>query len=98
MCLGQGADLRMVQLMTLPIIICCSSKSRLVLPFWFWLTQVVPDKIQKGRKMVVCVCVCVVNKLHHKRSKTIGSHTPEIATFGVFNYFRCKICHHILAP
>jgi len=24
-----------------------------------WLTQVVPDKIQQGCKMVVCVCVCV---------------------------------------
>ena len=29
----------------------------LVLPFWYWLTQVVPDKIQEGHKMVVCVCV-----------------------------------------
>jgi len=37
----------------------CSSKSRLVLPFWYWLTQVVPDKIQKSCKMIVCVCVCV---------------------------------------
>jgi len=27
----------------------------------------------------------------------IGSHTPEIATFGVFSYFRCKIWRHILA-
>jgi len=31
----------------------------LVLPFWCRLTQVVPDKIQEGRKMLVCVCVCV---------------------------------------
>jgi len=31
----------------------------LVLPFWYWLTQVVPDKIQEGRKTVVCMCVCV---------------------------------------
>jgi len=31
-----------------------SVKSRLVLPFWYWLTQVVPDKgLLNG-----CVCVC----------------------------------------
>jgi len=31
----------------------------LVLPSWCWLTWVVPDKIQEGHEMVVCVCVCV---------------------------------------
>jgi len=29
----------------------------LVLPFWYWVTRIVPDKIQEGRKTVVCVCV-----------------------------------------
>jgi len=59
MCLGQGADLYMAQLMPLLLTISCSSKSRLVLPFWFRLIQVVPDKIQEGRKTVVCVHVRV---------------------------------------
>jgi len=62
MCLGQGADLHMANLMSLPLTISCSSKSRLVLPFWCQLTRirrVVPDKIQEGRKMVVCACVLV---------------------------------------
>jgi len=45
------------QLMPLPLTISCSSRSRLVLPFWYRLTRVVPDKIQEGRKTVVCVCV-----------------------------------------
>ena len=36
-----------------------SSKSILVLPFWCQLTQVVLDKIQEGRKTVVCMCVSV---------------------------------------
>jgi len=27
--------------------------------FWCWLTRVVLDKIQEGRKMVVCVCMCL---------------------------------------
>jgi len=43
-CLGWRADLHMAQLMPLPFTISCSSKSRLVLPFWYWLTQVVPDE------------------------------------------------------
>ena len=54
-CLGQGADLHMAQLMPLPLTISCSSKSRLVLPFWCRLTYVVPGKIQEGHKTVVCV-------------------------------------------
>jgi len=54
-CLGQGADLHVAQLMPLPLTISCSSKSRLVLPFWYRLTQVVLDRIQEGRKMAVCV-------------------------------------------
>jgi len=29
-------------------------KSRLVLPFWYWLTRVVPDKVPLNG----CVCVC----------------------------------------
>ena len=55
LCLGQGADLHMIQLMPLPLTISCSSKSRLVLPFWCRFTRVVPDKVQEGRKTVVCV-------------------------------------------
>jgi len=38
MCLGQGADLHMAQLMPLPLAVSCSSKSRLVLPSWFYLS------------------------------------------------------------
>jgi len=38
MCLGQGADLHMTQLMPLPVTISCSSKSSLVLPSWFYLS------------------------------------------------------------
>jgi len=45
-CLGRGADLHMTQLMPLPLTVSCSSKSRLVLPFWYRLTRVVPDEVQ----------------------------------------------------
>jgi len=48
--LGQGADLHMAQLVPLPLIISCSSKSRLVLPFWCRLTRVVPDRTNMAVK------------------------------------------------
>jgi len=56
-CLGRGADLHMAQLMLLPLTVSCSSKSRLFLLFWYCLTRVVPDIVQRGRKMVVVVAV-----------------------------------------
>ena len=36
-----------------------SVESRLVLPFWYWLTQLVPEKWPLN--VCVCVCVCVVS-------------------------------------
>jgi len=45
-CLAQGADLHVAQLMTPSLTISCSGKSRLVLPFWYRLTRVVLDKVQ----------------------------------------------------
>ena len=50
--------MHIAQQMPLLLTISCSSKSRLVLPFWYLLTRVVPDIVQKSSKMVVCVCVC----------------------------------------
>jgi len=40
-CLERGADLHMAHLMPLSL---ASVKSRLVLPFWYWHTQVVLEK------------------------------------------------------
>ena len=54
-CLGRGADLHMSQLMPLPLTISCSTKSRLVLPFWYRLTRVVSDK---GPLNGCCCCCC----------------------------------------
>jgi len=42
-CLERGADLHIAQLMPLPLTV-SSVKSRLVLPFWYRLTRVVPEK------------------------------------------------------
>jgi len=62
---GIGADLHVTQQMPLPLTVSCSSKSKigftfLVLPIWYLLTRVVPDKFQKSSKTIVCVCVCVL--------------------------------------
>ena len=51
-CLERGADLHMAQRIPLSL---ASVKSRLVLPFWYRLTQVVKDK----GPLNGCVCVCV---------------------------------------
>jgi len=53
-CLGHGTDLHMAQLMSLPFTVSWSSKSRLVLPFGYQLTQVVPGKGPLNR----CCCSC----------------------------------------
>jgi len=53
--------------MPLPLTISCSSKSRLVLPFWYLLTRVVPDRFQHSSKTVVC-CVCVVHRSIEQRA------------------------------
>jgi len=58
-CLQRGADLHMAQLMPLSL---ASVKSRLVLPFWFRLTQVVLDKGQLNG------CACVQVRPHTKVS------------------------------
>ena len=59
-CLEQGADLHMAQLMPLPLTISCFSKIRLVLLFWYWLSRVVPEKGPLNR----CVCVCHYHSVH----------------------------------
>ena len=58
-CLGCGADLHMAQLMTLPITISCSSKSRLVFGFTFLVPAHTgsPGQSPESRKTVVVVVV-----------------------------------------
>jgi len=55
-CLEQGADLHMSQLMPLPLIVSCFSKIQIGLPFWYRPTQVVLEKGPLNR----CVCVWCV--------------------------------------
>jgi len=44
--------------------------------FWYWLTRVVPDKIQKGHKMVVVTVAVVVVLLWHWLSQVVLEKRP----------------------
>ena len=58
-CLKQGADLHMAQLMPLLLAVSCFSNILTGLPFWYRMTQVVPEK----GPLNGCVCVTsVVNR------------------------------------
>jgi len=55
-CLEQGADLHMAQLMPLPLTVSCFSKSQIGFTFLVPVHMVVPEK----GPLNGCVCVCVV--------------------------------------
>ena len=55
-CLEQGADLRMAQLMPLPLTVSCSSK---VLIGFTFLVPIHPGSPGKRAVKRVCMCVCV---------------------------------------
>jgi len=73
-CLNRGADLHMAQLMPLLLfysLSLASVKSRLVLPFWCWLTWVVPRK-RAIKRVCVYVClwyVCQVNEARYNQQR-----------------------------
>jgi len=77
-CLERGADLHMAQLMPLPLTV--SVKSRLVLPFRYRPTRVVPEK----GPLNGCVCVLgshiKLDNYTEKRRKTYKSVIRSILT------------------
>jgi len=60
-CLEQGADLHMAQLMPLLLTVSCFSRIKIDLPFWYQLTWIVPEKGPSNGFVHVCVCVCDCN-------------------------------------
>ena len=62
-CLEQRANLHIAQMMPLPLTVSCFSKlkSKLVLPFWYRLTWVVPEKgpLSPHACVRARMCVCV---------------------------------------
>jgi len=55
-----GADLYTAQLMPLPLTASCFSKIQMVLPFWYRLTRVVPNKGPLNGCVIVLVVVMVL--------------------------------------
>ena len=53
---GARSDLHMAQLMPSPLTVSCFSKIQIGFSFWYWLTQVVPDK----GPINGCVCVGLI--------------------------------------
>jgi len=65
-CLQRCAnDLRVVQLMPLPPITSCSSKTHNGLPFWCWLTQIVLEK----RPLNGCRSSKSTEQQHHRSTQ-----------------------------
>jgi len=63
-CLERGADLHMAQLIPLLLTVSCFSKIQIGLPFWYWLTQVVPEKGPLNE----CVCVFLAGQLKNVKT------------------------------
>ena len=76
-CLGRGADLHMAQLMPLPLTISCCNKSRRVLPFWYQLTQVVPNKGPLNR--FYCCCCCCTCHLTEREVNSLSSRVTHLS-------------------
>jgi len=103
--LERAADLHMAQLMPLPLTVSASVKSRLVLPFWYRLTRVVPEK----GPLNGCVCVCVVcNSVFSKFcDNAIITHCPHCpmagvtslcsASYCILTTWHCPACPHLPA-
>jgi len=77
-CLEHGADWRMAHCHSLSL---ASVKSRLGLPFWYWLTRVVLEKGPFNRCVCVCacvhVCVCVLFVCLLYRPQNLLSSCPD---------------------
>ena len=76
----------MAQLVPLLLIISYSSKSRLVLPFWYQLTQIVPDK---GPLNGCCYLVIVTEILHTNASELMT--VPNCAFLKYRNSNHCIV-------
>ena len=66
-CLERGADMHIAQLMPLPLTISCSSKSRLVLPFWYQFSQIVLDTVPLNE--------CLLARSQHQLAKWLLVYT-----------------------
>ena len=70
-CLERGADLHMVQLMPLPLTVCCFSKIQIGFTF------LVPAHLgSRGKRLVKRVCVYVCSSLHYAKGVCFDARYP----------------------
>jgi len=72
-CLEQGADLHMAQLMPLPLTVSCSSKIQIGFTFLV-LAHLGSPGHRAVKRVCVCVCVCIIDLLlcnHHTKKAVI---------------------------
>ena len=87
-CLEQGADLHMAQLMPLPLTVSCFSKIQIGLTFWYRLTRVVPEKGPLNGCVCVCVCATVlVARGHIAHAAALQILLLSILTAGILSVF-----------
>jgi len=65
------------QLMPLPLTVSCFSKIQLGLPFWYWLTRVVPDKGPLNGCVCAGVCVSGGTPIGGSAHCTPLGHSPQ---------------------
>ena len=105
-CLERGAELHMTQLMPLPLTVSCFSKIQTGLPFWYWLTWVVPDKGPLNGCVRMCNCsifMCLrlycmgstkMDALNKHLMEFVSSHIskdPSCNLMPVFDDYRSRI-------
>ena len=95
-CLERGADLRMAQLMPLPLTVSCFSKIQIGLPFWYQLTRVVLDKGPLNVCVCVCVCVCPRPLVLNTGKWMVHEYFTNSWGYGAISIFRAWI--HRLIP
>jgi len=101
-CLEQGADLHMAQLVPLPLTVSCFSKIQFFLPFWYWPTRVVPDKGPlNGCVCVVQSCQCYVHLWKvcgpYKHQQTYAEIWYRIALFDItFKGENCRVTRYYM--
>jgi len=74
-CLEQGADVHMAQLMPLPLIVSCFSKIQICFTFLLLAHLGSP-----GKRAVKQVCVCVYFQYRYRRNKTVLSFLRQLTT------------------
>jgi len=86
-CMEQGADLHMAQLMTLPITVSCFSKIQIGFTF------LVPAHLgSPGKRAVKCVCVCACGRVCVRACNTYLDDVSVDSSASIDKSLKCSVC------